>query len=422
MASKNNHGQSVSPAPEENSLSRRTLWCLLAGIFLLSFSLLAFEITLTRVLSVVLLYHFVFLVISLALFGLGTGGIFVHLFRSQVGHGDNRFSSLALFASLFALAIPSSVIAMTRIAYIGNETVSILLYCLLLFIPFFFAGVLLANVFRMFPTLSSRIYGADLVGAASGSLGVLFIINTLGDINSIFFLALIAAIAALLIALGVTRINIKSILFPALSFVLVLVLLGTNLISSYLPGVPVGRNPDKEISQLLETYYSASGSAPLGDIKETRWSSFGRTDLVAPRDDPGMMILYIDGTAGTPMFRFNGDLANPDADILSLKTTFPGYLPFLHLPEAEKNNALIIGPGGGRDVLLALMGGVGKITAVEVNKDLVDIVKEYASYNGGIYTDLKNVSVVADEGRNFLKRQKNEKYDIIMLSLVVTRT
>ncbi|MDO8687619.1 MAG: hypothetical protein Q7K41_03415, partial [Dehalococcoidales bacterium] len=283
MVSQDNRSQSVSPDPEENHLSRRTLWSLLAGIFLLSFSLLAFEITLTRVLSVVLLYHFVFLVVSLALFGLGAGGIFVHLFRSQIGHGDSRFSSLALFASLFALAIPSSVIAMTRIAYISNETVSILLYCLFLFIPFFFAGVLLANVFRMFPTLSSRIYGADLVGAAAGSVGVLFTLNTLGDINSSFFLATIAAIAALLIAIGVTRINIKGILFPAISLVLLLLLLGTNLIGSYLPGVPVSSNPAKEISSLLEIYHSASGSAPQGDIKETRWSAFGRTDLVAPR-------------------------------------------------------------------------------------------------------------------------------------------
>jgi predicted membrane-bound spermidine synthase len=67
------------------------------------------------------------------------------------------------------------------------------------------------------------------------------------------------------------------------------------------------------------------------------------------------------------------------------------------------------------------MGGVSHITAVEVNKDVVDIVREYAWYNGGIYTDFENVTVVVDEGRNFLKRQR-DKYDIIMLSLPVTQT
>ena len=133
------------------------------------------------------------------------------------------------------------------------------------------------------------------------------------------------------------------------------------------------------------------------------------------------MGIFIDGSAGTPMYRFSGDFDNPDPKIDSLKTDFPGYLPFLFLQEEERDNALIIGPGGGRDILLALMGGVGEVTAVEVNGELVDIVREYAWYNGGIYTDFDNVTVIVDEGRNFLKRQ-TENYDIIMLALPVTRT
>lgn len=421
MVSENNPNKSVSPAQEE-SVDRRTLWLLLTGIFLLSFSLLAFEITLARILSVVLFYHYVFLVVSLALLGLGAGGIFVHLFRPRIPHKDSRFGSLALFASLFSLSIPLSVIIITRIAYIDNVVGGILLYCLLLFIPFFFVGILLAEVFRMFPTFSSRIYGADLVGAAAGSLAVVLILQTLGDLNSSLLYALIAAMAALLIATRLVRINSKAIILPAISFVVVLVLLGTNLIGSYLPNIPIGRNPVKEISRFLEINYGAKGSSARGEIVETRWSAFGRTDLVKTGEDIGYMVLFIDGTSGTPMYQFNGNLDNPDSSIDSLKKDFVGYLPFLHLQETERDNALIIGPGGGRDILLALMGGVGDITAVEVNKDLVDIVKEYARYNGGIYTDLANVSVTVDEGRNFLKRQKNEKYDIIMLSLTVTRT
>jgi hypothetical protein len=395
---------------EDNHLSKRALWFLLVGIFLMSFSLLAFEITLTRVLSVMLSYHYVFIVISLALLGLGVGGIYIHLFRRRIPRGPGRFGSLALFASLFSLSIPLSVIVMTRIA-----TSSILLYCLLLFIPFFFAGALLAEVFRMLPALSSRIYGMDLVGAATGSIGVVLTLNSLGGINSSFFLALTASIAALLIATMVRGKNAKGVIISTLSFVIVLGLLGSSLFGSRLADIPVGTNQAKEIHQVLNE------PSLQGEIIETRWSAFGRTDLVAYRNDPEQMDIFIDGTAGTPMYRFNGDADNPDSRVQSLKTSFPGYLPFLHLQEEERNNALIIGPGGGRDILLALLGGVGEITAVEVNRELVDIVREYTSYNGGIYTDFENVSLYVDEGRNFLKRQ-NEKYDIIMLSLPVTNT
>lgn len=413
MRTNNNQKESISLVEEDNHINRGTLWVLLTGVFLISFSLLAFEITLTRILSVVLSYHYVFVVVSLALLGLGAGGIFVYLFRPQRLSSHGRFGSLGIFPSLFSLSIPFSVILITRIAYLENIVDNVLLYWFLLFIPFFLVGVFLAEVFRAFPALSSRIYGMDLLGAAAGSLGVILILNRLGGINSSFLLALVASIAALLIATTVPGRNIKGVTISTVSLVIVLGLLGVNLIGSYLPDVPVGTNPAKEIHHAL--------SSSPGEIIETRWSAFGRTDLVAFSDDPEEMGIFIDGTAGTPMYRFSGDFDNPDPRIDSLKTGFPGYLPFFFLQEEERDNALIIGPGGGRDILLALMGGVGEVTAVEVNRELVDIVREYAWYNGGIYTDLDNVTVIVDEGRNFLKRQK-ENYDIIMLTLPVTKT
>ncbi len=138
MKSKNNQNESLPLVEEDNHLNRRTLWFLLAGVFLISFSLLAFEITLTRILSVALSYHYVFVVASLALLGLGAGGIFVYLFRPQRASRHGRFGSLGIFPSLFSLSIPLSVILITRIAYLNN----ILLYCLVLFIPIFLVGVM----------------------------------------------------------------------------------------------------------------------------------------------------------------------------------------------------------------------------------------------------------------------------------------
>ncbi|MBW2146754.1 MAG: hypothetical protein JRG73_05730 [Deltaproteobacteria bacterium] len=207
--------------------------------------------------------------------------------------------------------------------------------------------------------------------------------------------------------------NIRGVIISVASFSIAIVLFMASLMGSYLPDIPIGINPEKEIHNAL------SGSQQ-GEILETRWSAFGQTDLVKFSNDPEQMDIYIDGTAGTPMYKFSGDFNNPGAAIDRLKTDFPGYFPFMFLKKEQRDNALIIGPGGGRDILLAKMGGVHKITAVEVNKDLVDIVRKYSWYNGGIYL-LHNVAIIVDEGRNFLKRQK-EKYDIIMLSLPATNT
>jgi len=416
MQTRNNRAPDTSTASENGGLSRGTLWILLVGIFLTSFSTLAFEITLSRLLSILILYHYVFAIVSLALLGLGLGGIFVYLFRPQAPAPDRRFGPLALLASFISLAIPISVILMIQIGYLDSVLNNILFYCALLFFPFFFTGILLAEVFRTFPEISARIYGADLVGAALGSLGIILFLDAFGAVNTSFFLGITTAAAALLFASRIFKWRTWQTALPIASFVIAVSLLISNLFSAYLSDIPIiGKNPNKDIHHAL---YERPSPAR---IVATRWSAFGRTDLVEYTQYPQQMEIYLDGTATAPMYQFNGDLENPDTAVQNLKTTFSGYFPFYFLTEEERDNALIIGPGGGRDVLLALMGGVGQITAVEVNRDLVDIVVEYSRYNGGIFTDFPNVKVIVDEGRNFLKRQRG-KYDIIMLSLPVTQT
>jgi predicted membrane-bound spermidine synthase len=411
-----NKPAATASAHAGEGLTQGTRWILLAGVFLVSFSMLAFEITLSRLLSILILYHYVFAIVSLALLGLGLGGIFVYLFRPHMPAPEQRFGTLALLASLISLAIPISVILMIQIGYLNSASNSILFYCVLLFFPFFFAGIFLAEVFRTVPEVSARVYGADMVGAALGSLGIIFFLDALGAINTSFFLGATAAVAALLFASQLLKRPSWRTALPIASFIIAVILLITNFFGAYLSDIPIiAKNPNKDIHRALYEKFSPA------QIIETRWSAFGRTDLVEYTDFPAQMEIYIDGTATAPMYQFNGNTENPDATLQELKTIFSGYFPFYFLTEEEKDNALIIGPGGGRDVLLTLMGGVGEVTAVEVNRDIVDMVREYGSYNGGIYTDFNNVNVIVDEGRNFLKRQ-TDKYDIIMLSLPVTQT
>lgn len=387
---------------------------MLGGVFLVSFSLIAFEIALSRLLSVLLSYHYVFAVLALALLGLGGGGIFLHLFHRNGCKEKKPSGDFPFWAAIFALTVSFSVILGLRVGASFRALDNIFFYGLLFLIPFFFVGILLARVYREFPADSGKIYGFDLVGAACGSFGCLLLLDLLGVISAIFLLGLLSSVAALLLA-GMQPPGKKKWIIPLFGFMVLVLLFGAERSGYYQPGVPIGKNPAKEIHDVLY------GPSIRGGIVETRWSAFGRTDLVKLLDYPEQMDIYLDGTAGSPMYRFAGDAGNPGPVIEGLKTTFPGYFPFLSLREEEKDDVLIIGPGGGRDVLLALMGGVRNITAVEVNKDMVDMVRRHSLFNGGIYRDLKNVQVVVEEGRHFLKRHKGN-YDLIMLSLPVTNT
>jgi len=80
---------------------------------------------------------------------------------------------------------------------------------------------------------------------------------------------------------------------------------------------------------------------------------------------------------------------------------------------------LVIGPGGGKEVLIGLFGEVEMITGVEVNPDFVQIVKDYKTFDGGIYSDFPNVEMVVEEGRHYVEQTK-EKFDLIVMALPST--
>jgi hypothetical protein len=110
-----------------------------------------------------------------------------------------------------------------------------------------------------------------------------------------------------------------------------------------------------------------------------------------------VMQLFVDGAAGTQVYQFNGNIQRTNSHLQALLLQHTNSIPFLCTTDAEKQSMLVIGPGGGKEILLGLFGGVQHITGVEVNPDFVAIVKDHRDFNGGIYTDFPNVRIVVDE-------------------------
>lgn len=241
-----------------------------------------------------------------------------------------------------------------------------------------------------------------------------FLLKLAGGEASILLTALGIGVGAIILASG-NRKAPKSIILPSVATGIALVLALAQMATHAIGPVPVGDDPVKDLYRL------STDADKGGQVIESRWSLFGRTDLVRHPQDPEEMNLFVDGTAGTPIYHFTGDPANPGPKAEAMKTGFPGYFPFLTLADSRKDHILIIGPGGGRDILAALMGGFKAITAVEVNPQVVDMVKEQGHYSGGVYSRFPNVSIVVDEGRNFLRRSSGP-FDMILLTLPVTKS
>lgn len=352
---------------------------------------LAWEVALTRLASALLSYHYAFVVVSLALGGLGIGAALVYALPGQ------RAAQAAQPAALgAALAFLLAALLLPPAAQQGIAAMLVALAAL----PFLALGAATAALFSARAVPASRLYAADLAGAGVGAAVVVLALNTVGPFAVSFGLAAADAAAALLLAANIRAAQPRL----AAALALAAALVGAGLQATAAPlGISYTslRNapPDKTIVPLLRD------ASQRARIISTHWDAFARTDVVATAD-PSRRFVFTDGGAGTYMVRWTPADTAPLRDDLET-------LPLLLGPH---DRVLVIGAGGGIDVARALVAGARQITAVELNGATVAAVRAEGAYNGNIL-DRPGVTTVVDDGRHFLARDHG-RYDVILLNLV----
>src|SRR6202162_1169745 len=189
--------QAVTPVSSPAGVPDRTL---LAGLALTSFAALLLELALTRLFSVVLFYHFAFLAISIALLGLGAGGVFAHLRKNQLARFETR-ALVSRLCSINALIVPVVLVIVLRIPVSLDISKTNFLRLTAIYlasaVPFFITGLEFSIVFAREARHVSPLYAADLAGGALACLAIVPLLNWLGGPNSVFFAGMCMALAAM---------------------------------------------------------------------------------------------------------------------------------------------------------------------------------------------------------------------------------
>lgn len=362
------------------------------SVFLLSFCVLTLEISLTRIFSATIWYHYAFMAVSVALFGLGAGGVVLHILRRRLD--SQRMLRLPIVSVLFfALSIPCFLWFITRFPASPS---SLNYYYAVSAVPFFLAGVSMSFVFDAFAQISPKLYFADLIGASLGCLLAEPLLGAFGGESTM----LVAAVLSSIVVIFLSSYSGRKILVLAL--VMSMATASVLVLNTQTGFLNVTNAPTKGMFRILQ-------ENPDLKISATKWNSFSRIDVIEkPNDALVLAEIFIDGDASTPICRFNGNLTS----MTWLKQWMP-YLPYVLVNESK---TLIVGPGGGADIIAALVGGSREVSAVEINPIIVDIVKSYGEKAGNIYTYDK-VRTYVDEGRSFISRS-NEKYDVIVANLI----
>jgi len=385
----------------------------LISICLLSAGALAYELLLMRLLSIIQWHHFAYMIISLALLGYGANGSLIAIFRKYL---------LKRFTALYPLAIVmfglSSVVCFLlaqslpfnaeELLWDKTQPLWLLTLYLLLAVPFFFAASAIALAFSRFGANIGRLYAFDLLGAGLGSLMLIGLLFYFLPFDILVILELIALLAALIAGFELKSKNLKtlSITFIA-GIVIAYFTLGSSLkISEY-----------KSLNKTLlinGTEIIDQHSSPLGLLNVVK------SNIIPLRHAPG---LSLNASAEPPLQlgvftdASNMTVINQDKGVIK---DF-AYLDFLSsaLPYHLNNpqNVLILGAGGGAGVSQALYHKANRVTAVEINPQLANLVQnDYGEFAGNLYQNPK-VKLVIDEARGFVSGSK-QKFDLIQVALL----
>jgi spermidine synthase len=375
------------------------------GVALISATLLMTELALTRIFSVVMYYHFAFLAISIALFGLSASGVFAYVARRRLDRYETG-TLLAVESVVYAVFTLVALFALVRLriglVYSRQNLMLMLATYALAALPFFTGGLVLTLAVSRLSTRINAVYASDLLGAAAGCLVLIPLLDRVGAPGVVLTAAALALTGGVLFASPASRIRVATV--------------GGAIMAVALAGQLSG----------VAVFDIGDAKGHVGDrALFTKWNSFSRIGVYERTHDnwslspafkgtvPHTRYMDIDAAASTPILQAAPDLSN--VQYLKYELTAVAYR--LKTPGFS---ALVIGPGGGRDLVSALVFGAGHVDGVEINPIIADDVMrgQFLEFSGGIYTNPR-VRIAVDDGRSFV-RSSPDRYDVIQASLVDT--
>src|SRR5579864_2619042 len=385
------------------------------GIFLMTLATLMDEILLTRIFSVTTWYHFAFGAISLAMFGMTVGALRVYqnpdkyvvqTSRREMAASSFWFAVTAIVSEVLHLLVPFASQPALALLWIACS------YCLFA-LPFYFSGVCVCLALTKFPRNVGMLYAADLLGAGMGCVAIVIVLKFVDAPTAIVAVGFLGGVSSLIFA-----IDARAFRRSQLAFLLVAGL-------ACLVSVSVVRQRHQS-SPLLRITWAKGRAEPIPLYE--KWNSFSRiavdgeptrsTQVVTegispiyPAERRALQLhLRIDGGAETTITSWK---RLEDLDYLQYDVK--------NIVHHIRNNGsvLIIGAGGGRDVLSALLMGQKSVRAVEINQNiLATLNSRFGTFSGHLDRNPR-IRFVNDEARSYIART-NEHFDVIEASFIDT--
>ena len=383
---------------------------MMLAVALVSLSSLLLELALTRLFSVVLFYHFAFFAISVALLGLGSGGVFAHIRREWLERFDLRAlgARLCLLNSIFILAAVEVVLhTPVSLEVTGRNFGKLTIIYLAAAVPFFLTGLLFSVLFARSSAQIPQLYGADLAGGATACLAVVPLLNFIGAPNALLLASACMSVAA---ALWADQIKMRRIAYALATFFVLLIAANYS-------------------GKIIDVIYAKGVYRDPKWVEYSRWNAISRIEVDTHL---GGRYVVIDADATTAIMNVdparwaqNGsatptDTGLPSTSGFNWKKSLMSAAPSVANVLRPRGDFAIIGPGGGVDVMRAVANGSPSVTGIEINPTIANSVMRgrYADYAFHLY-ELPQVHIHVQDGRSYI-RSSRDQYDVVQMTLVDT--
>jgi len=389
---------------------------LLASLFLISSALIAHEITLTRLFSITQWHHFAYMVISVALLGFGASGTLISLFRTFVLARFRKVYTISAWfyaASVILSYLVTQDIPFDPFLIVWDPRQSLYLfgYCGALFVPFLLAAVCIGASFVRYANSVNKLYFANMAGSGFGAVGILLVMYHVRPESLLLVISATAVCAAALWLVPTRKFAAAAIC--AVGFV-------------PLAFIHAGGGLELSVSQFKTL--PALMDLPDARIVAQRWSPLGTIDVVsspAIREAAGMsltctdelppqMALVVDADSVSAVTNYSGERSR-----LAYLDCLTSAAVYHAAPAKEAHDAtvLVVGAGGGTDILVARYAGIHRIDALEVDPNVVSLMQdELRDFSCNVY-GLPGVNVITSEARAFFDTT-TRMYDVIQISLL----
>ena len=411
----------MTPDPRSARAGARTF----AGLFLVTLSTLTYQLLLTRTFSVTMYYHFAFVAISVTMFGMAVGAIAVFL-RPAVFVAERVNDHLAIGSAICAAGIVLSYLTHLAIPFLIEPSLvsvyAIVLTYAALSVPFIFSGIVVSLALTRFPAQVSGLYAVDLAGAALGCLLVGPLLRLADAPTAVLATSAVTAWAALLFASEMPqrahaaapgrRILVRGCTLLALALTAAAISDGRAARQNAAWLRLIWVKGQYEARPIVEKWNSFSRIRVIGDPgRAAKPSGWGLSTTLPADRRAHELHLDIDSYAGTELTAFHGD---PE-EVAHLKYDVTNVAHYLR-PDSR---VIVVGTGGGRDVLSALAFNQKAVTGIEINDGILDLVNgRFGDFTGHLDRDPR-VRFVNDEARSFIARLQ-DRADIIQISLIDT--